>query len=403
MSNMNKIIGAVEIGTSKVKVLLGEITERDIINVVGFGVVESKGVKKGEVVNFKEASEQVHLAIDMAEKSAGAKIEEVYLSMTGSHLRGSFNLGSARVSSADNRVTKSDVRRTIDEAKRKELPKDRIYVHFIQNPFQLDKRPVDDPLDLEGSMLEVGYWSVDGDEKVVKDLLHVVKGYGLEVGHVIVSSLASGEISTTRADRKAGALVIDFGAGTTDYVLYRDGCAAKTGVVPLGGDHITNDVSMGLRVDGRHAESLKKEHGRALSEMDDDDERVWLFGNKTIGDRTVPRKAIRQVIAARVEEILQLLTDELYECLEPENIRSGVHLTGGGALLPGIVEAATSSLGIPAKRVELPKGIMEELRDLEFSTVLGLLHYGLTGQPLEKNYPHGNGGFVGTLAKMFTR
>jgi len=400
---MNKIIGAVEIGTSKVKVLLGEITGKETLNVVGFGVVESKGVKKGEVVNFKEASEQVHLAIDVAERSAGVKIEEVYLSMTGCHLRGSFNLGSARVSSADNRVTKSDVQRTVDEAKRKELPEDRIYVHFIQNPFQLDGRPVDDPLDLEGGMLEVGYWSVDGDEKVIKDFLHVVNGFGLEVGHVIVSSLASGEISTTRADRKAGALVIDFGAGTTDYVLYRDGCAAKTGVVPLGGDHLTNDVSMGLRVDGRHAESLKKEHGRAFVEEDDDDERVWLFGNKMIGDRTVSRKAIRQVIAARVEEILQILVDELDGCLDPENIRSGVHLTGGGSLLPGMVEATTSTLGIPSKRVELPTGILEELREQEFSTVLGLLHYGLTGQPLEKNYSNGNGGFVGALTKMFTR
>ena len=238
---------------------------------------------------------------------------------------------------------------------------------------------------------------------MIKDFLDVVNGFGLEVGHVIVSSLASGEISTTRADRKAGALVIDFGAGTTDYVLYRDGCAAKTGVVPLGGDHLTNDVSMGLRVDGRHAESLKKEHGRAFVEEDDDDERVWLFGNKMIGDRTVSRKAIRQVIAARVEEILQILVDELDGCLDPENIRSGVHLTGGGSLLPGMVEATTSTLGIPSKRVELPTGILEELREQGFSTVLGLLHYGLTGQPLEKNYSNGNGGFVGALTKMFTR
>lgn len=400
---MNKIIGAVEIGTSKIKVLLGEITAKETLKVVGFGAVESMGVKKGEVVNFKEASQQVHLAIDLAEKSAGVKIEEVYLSITGRHLRGSFNLGSTRVRSADNTVSASDVQRTVDEAKRKELLTGRIYVHFIRNPFQLDGRPVDDPLDLEGNMLEVGYWTVDGEEKVIKDLLHVINGYGLEVGHVIVSSLASGEIATTRADRKAGALVLDLGAGTTDYVLYRDGCPAKTGVVPLGGDHLTNDISMGLRVDDRHAESLKKEHGRAFVGEDDDNERVWLFGNKMIGDRTISRKAIRQVIAARIEEIAQILTKELDGLLEPENLSSGVHLTGGGALMPGIADVFTSTLGIPAKRAELPPGILEELRGPEFSTVLGLLHYGLTGQPFEKNFVPGGGGFVGALVKIFGR
>ncbi|MFP6854464.1 MAG: cell division protein FtsA [Opitutales bacterium] len=400
---MNKIIGAVEIGTSKIKVLLGEITGQETLNVVGFGAVESFGVKKGEVVNFKEASQQVHLAIDLAEKSAGVKIEEVYLSITGRHLRGTFNLGSSRVRSADNRVTISDVQRTVDEAKRKELLNGRIYVHFIQNPFQLDGRPVDDPLDLEGSSLEVGYWSVDGEEKVIKDLLHVINGYGLEVGHVIVSSLASGEIATTRGDRKAGALVLDFGAGTTDYVLYRDGCAAKTGVIPLGGDHLTNDISMGLRVDDRHAESLKKEHGRAFVGEDDDDERVWLIGNKMIGDRAISRKAIRQVIATRVEEIVQILGKELDGLLDPENLSSGVHVTGGGSHLPGIADVISSNLGLPAKRAELPTGILEELREPEFSTVLGLLHYGLTGQSLEKNFAPTGKGFVGTLAKFFGR
>ncbi|MBL62139.1 MAG: cell division protein FtsA [Opitutae bacterium] len=398
---MNKIIAAVEIGTSKMKVLLGEIRSQQALNVVGFGSIESFGVKKGELVNFKVASEQVHLAIDLAEKSAGVQAEEVYLSVTGSHLGGSFNLGSARVSSADNVVVRNDVARAIEEAKRKELLDDRIYVHFIQNPFHLDGRPVEDPLNLQGSLLEVGYWSVDGDEKVIKDLLHVINGYGLEVGHVIASSLASGEIATSRADRKAGALVIDFGAGATDYVLYRDGCAAKTGVVPIGGDHLTNDISMGLRVDERHAESLKKEHGRAFCGEEDDDLRVWLIGNKMIGDRDVSRKAIRQVVAARVEELFQILAEELEGYLEPDHLGSGIHLTGGGSLLPGITEVASSALGLPAKRAELPTGIVEELRNPEFATVLGLLHFGLTGQ--SQVNPVRSKGIGRALAKIFGR
>ncbi|MFP6899717.1 MAG: cell division protein FtsA [Opitutales bacterium] len=390
---MGMIIGAVEIGTSKIKVLLGEVVKRDSINVVGFGAVESSGVKKGEVVNFREASKQVHLAIDVAEKSAGVKAEEIYLSMSGRHLSGSFSLGSAQVSAADNRVTKADVKRAVEEAKRKKLPEGRIYVHFIQNPFHLDGRPVDDPLDLEGSVLEVGYWSVEGDEKVIKNHLHVINGYGLEVSEAIAASLASGEIATTRADRKAGALLLDLGAGTTDFVLYRDGRAARTGVIPVGGDHLTNDISMGLRVDDRHAESLKKEYGRAFVGEDEEDERVWLIGTGMIGDRDVPRKSLRQVIAARMEELFQILAKELEGYLDPEHVRSGIHLTGGASLLPGIEKMATSLLGIPAKQAELPSSIMNELREAEYSTVLGLLHYGVTGQSNENGHSNGNNWF----------
>ena len=396
---MSKIVAAVEIGTSKVKIILGEITNENSLTIVGYDSVASLGVKKGEVVNFKEASEQVHLAIDSAEKSAGVKADEVYLAMTGRHLHGSFNPGSARVRSADNRVNQSDVQRAIDEAKRKELPDDRIYVHFIQNPFLLDGRPVDNPMDLVGKELEVGYWSVDGDENVVRDFLDVINGYGLEVRHVIVSSLAAGEIATSRADRKAGALVIDLGAGTTDYVLYRDGCAAQTGVIPLGGDHLTNDISMGLRVDEDHAESLKKMHGRAFVGEDDKDERVWLLGNKAIGDRKVSRNAIRQVIAARVEEIFHILCKKLDGAI-PEGSSVNVHLTGGGSLLPGITEVATDILGLPSKRAVLSGGIAEDLREHEFSTVVGLLHYALTGQPKETDFTKTSGGFMGTLVKL---
>ena len=387
------IIGAVEIGTSKIKVLLGEVVEQDSINVVGFGAIESLGVKKGEVVNFKEASRQVHLAIDEAEKSAGVKAEEIYLSMTGRHLTGAFNLGSAQVSAADNRVTKADVKRAEEEAKRKKLPDGRIYVHFIQNPFHLDGRPVDDPLDLEGSLLEVGYWSIEGDEKVIKNQLHVINGYGLEVSEAIASSLASGEIATTRGDRKAGALLLDLGAGTTDFVLYRDGRAVRTGVISVGGDHLTNDISMGLRVDDRHAESLKKEHGRAFVGEDDEDECIWLIGNGAIGDRNVPRKSLRQVIAARLEELFQIVAKQLDGYLSSETVRSGIHLTGGASLLPGIEEVASSAFGIPAKKAELPSGIMNELREAEYSTVLGLLHYGLTGQSHENGHSNGNSWF----------
>jgi cell division protein FtsA len=241
---------------------------------------------------------------------------------------------------------------------------------------------VENPLSKEARCLQVGYWSVHGDSEIVSDSLRVIRGIDLDVNDMIISSIASGAVILQESEKENGALVIDIGGGTTDYVLYRKGYIVKTGVVPVGGDHITNDLSIGLRVGRKSAEEFKVKNGRAFYNSADRDEKVWLFGDLTIGDREYPLAAITKIIEARVSEIFDIIKEQLIDAdlLVPSDIASGIFLTGGTSRLTGIEEAAKRSLGLDACVAEGPQDVVDELRQPEYSTVLGLLHYALTGQ-----------------------
>ncbi|WPJ97203.1 cell division protein FtsA [Coraliomargarita algicola] len=380
--SQSRVVAAVEIGTSKIAVLLGEIIGDAGLNIIGHCVGTSKGVKKGEITDLDKASDCVHAAILKAEENAKTRVDEVYLAQTGRHLIGDFNVGSANISSADGIVRRADIDAAKEDAKRRTLPRDRTYIHHIQNPFTLDGRPVDNPLSKEGRQLQVGYWSVHGDSESVSDSLRVIRGIDLDVSDMIISSIASGVVLLEESEKENGALVIDMGGGTTDYVLYRKGFIVKTGVIPVGGDHITNDLSIGLRVARKSAEEFKIKNGRAYYESEDRDAKVWLFGDMTIGDREYPLAAITKIIEARVAEVFDIIKEQLVaaEMFEPSDIASGVVLTGGSSQLTGIEEAAHRRFGLDARVSEGPKDVAEELRMPEYSTTLGLLHYALTGQ-----------------------
>ncbi|MFQ3224444.1 MAG: cell division protein FtsA [Lentimonas sp.] len=380
--SQTRVVGAVEIGTSKVTVLLGEIVGDSGLNIIGHSSCFSKGVKKGVIVDLKAASDCVHAAIMTAEQNAKTRIDEVYLAQTGSHLRGNFNVGTTNVGSSDSIVRSSDIEQAKEDAKRRKLTEVRTYIHHIQNPFSIDGQQVEHPLSKEGSRLQVGYWSVHGDSQIVSDSLRVIRGIDLDVSDMIISSIASGAVLLEESEKDNGALVVDIGGGTADFVLYRKGYIVLTGVVPVGGDHITNDLSIGLRVGRKTAEESKVRNGRAYYKSEDLDEKVWLYGDMTIGDREYPLAAITQIIEARVAEIFDIIKEQLVdaELLVPDDIASGVVLTGGTSRLEGIDEVARRSLGLEARQSEGPQDVSPELRVPEYSTALGLLHYALTGQ-----------------------
>lgn len=378
----SRVIAAVEIGTSKVAVLLGEIIGDSGLNIIGHSVGSSKGVKKGEISDLDKASDCVHATILKAEENAQTRVDEVYLAQTGRHLIGNFNVGSSNVRSPDSVVRGADIDAAKEDAKRRSLPPDRTYIHHIQNPFSLDGRPVEHPLSKEGRQLQVGYWSVHGDSEAVSDSLRVIRGIDLNVSDMIISSIASGAVLLEDSEKENGALVVDIGGGTTDYVLYRKGYIVKTGVVPVGGDHITNDLSIGLRVARKSAEGFKLKDGRAYYKTEDREHKVWLIGDYTIGDRQYPLAAITKIIEARVFEIFDIIKEQLEaaDLFDPSDIASGVILTGGTSRLVGIDEAAHRRFGLEARVSEGPADVAEELRAPEYSTTLGLLHYALTGQ-----------------------
>ena len=380
--SQTRVVGAVEIGTSKVTVLLGEIVGDSGLNIIGHSSCFSKGVKKGVIVDLKAASDCVHAAIMTAEQNAKTRVDEVYLAQTGCHLRGNFNVGTTNVGSSDSIVRSADIEQAKEDAKRRKLTEARTYIHHIQNPFSIDNQHVENPLSKKGERLQVGYWSVHGDSQIVSDSLRVIRGIDLDVSDMIISSIASGAVLLEESEKDNGALVVDIGGGTTDFVLYRKGYIVLTGVVPVGGDHITNDLSIGLRVGRKSAEESKLRNGRAYYKSEDRDEKVWLYGDMTIGDREYPLAAITKIIEARVSEIFDIIKDQLAaaELFVPEDIASGVVLTGGTSRLEGIDEVARRCLGLEARQSEGPQDVSPELRVPEYSTALGLLHYALTGQ-----------------------
>ena len=370
-------------GTAKVVVLMGEVLQGRRLNIIGFGEAPSAGIRKGGIIDFKAASEATHAAIESAEKTAGTSIEGVYLAQTGGHLQGVFHSGTVNVSASDSVVSQADVERVMQEAKNKELPEGRVYVHHIHNGFQLDGRPVKRAVGVEGQQLTVGYWSIHADVQRLRDTIHVVNGFGLTVEDVILSSLASASMVATDAERASGVLVIDIGAGMTDYVLYRDGFVVRTGALPIGGDHLTNDLSLGLRLGQERAESLKREVGKALLEAADEGETLWLMGEKSIGDRSIPKRALMLILEARSREIFSIIKETLGDALDPTRLSGGIILTGGTALFPKIDKIAEAELGVPARLGENPSWVREDLRLPGYSTVLGLLNYALNGKAPE--------------------
>jgi cell division protein FtsA len=380
LKSKHTFIAAVEIGTSKITVFIGEYSGRELA-IIGRGECPSHGIIKGSIVDFKKASDATQTALLQAQNEAGEDIDCVFLAQSGGHLEGFYNEAAVNVKSADNMISQSDIKTVCELAKAKMLPEGRSVVHNIQRPFRVDGRLVPtSPEHLMGQRLEVGYWTVHGQKQRIADFIHVIGGGNLQVREVILSSLASGHMITTPEERQNGVLSIDIGAGTTDYVLYKDGIAHTTGVVAIGGAHLTNDLSIGLRLTTDQAEKLKLRFGRAIIQSKDKTDRVWLDGNFAIGDRQFPRYTIEQITSARIWELLEVVKKRLGYSFTPESCASGIVLTGGSAKLPGITECASKVFGLNAHLGEAPGWLADNLRDPGYQTALGLLYYSLSGK-----------------------
>jgi cell division protein FtsA len=401
VSSKTPIIGAVEIGTSKVTALIGEYTGREL-TIIGCGECPSEGVIKGSVVDYRAATECTHHALELAEKDANERVDYVFLAQTGSHLEGFYNEASLNVKAADNMIEQDDIRTVCELAKAKELPLGRLVVHNIRRPFRVDGRLVPtSPENLVGQKLEVGYWTVHGQEQRLADNIHVIRGFNLEVRELVLSSLASGHMVTTPEERQNGVLAIDIGAGTTDFALYRNGAAHTTGVVAVGGGHFTNDLSIGLRLTQSQAEKLKLRFGRAVAQPRDKGEKVWLDGNFSIGDRQFPRHAIETITASRAWELLEVVKKKLGQAYSPESCAAGVVLTGGGAKLPALAECAANVFGAPARLGEAPSWVSENLRDPGYHTALGILYFGISSQGERAATSRRKGGFLSNMTRLF--
>lgn len=394
----DNIVGAIEIGTAKVVVAIGEIISGSSLNIIGVGESSSQGIMRGEVVDFQAASTVTHAAIMAAEDRAGVKLSSVFLAQTGYHLQGFLNESSVNVVSADGHVMQSDIDRVIQDAKNKQLPSDRVYIHHIQNPFKLDGRFITNPLNVQGQKLQVGYWSIHGDLRKVRDAIHVVNSFGIKVEDVIISSIACGAMVADQTEKINGILVLDIGRGTTDYLVYRGGYVAQTGVIPIGGDHITNDLSLGLRIDRNQAEAIKKQ----CIQINDNNSAdvIILNAEGSLIPRRIDQNVVFQIIKIRVRELFSLVRAQVETSNRLKDLAAGVKLTGGSSRLSGIDGIAKEVFEVDVGLGNNSSWANESLRDPEYSTVLGLLNYALRSKEKRGVLKVEKGGILNRVAKI---
>ena len=379
MFNSNSIIVGLEIGTSKVCAVVGELNDEGALNIVGLGQSRSRGVRKGEIVDPQQAEDDVRTAIVEAEKMADVEIRSVYLGVSGSHIRGFNNRGVQQIVSSDREITDEDMQDVIKNAKAINLPNENTVLHAIRQHFLVDGQDgIANPVGMLGSRLEVDMHVVHGSFNRIQNAIRLVKGMQLEVDEVVFTGMASSLALLTPEQKELGALVIDLGGGTTDYVVYVDGVAKHTGVLAVGGDHVSHDLSVGLKVSLSRAEQLKLEHSGAFV---DDAVRGRVMGlNNDVGlpVKEVNVEHLRRIMALRLEEIFELVAKDLVKADLLDYVRAGVFLCGGGARVPQIAQLAETVFELPvtAGKTNSISGLKSALDQPEFASSIGMVKYG---------------------------
>ncbi len=400
----SKIIGALEIGTSKISVLVAEVIDAYRLNIIGRATVANTGIKKGRIEDPRAVSRCLHEAIAEAEKVSGINLKSIYLSISGSHLQGRKQIGKAQISHMAKLVTEHDVNRANEEAKRHAIDEGRVYVQFMRNPYLIDGSPVDEPYSCKGSEIQANYWAVDADEGILKEPIQVINSFMVKVDEIFLGSIASAQSVATDDEKAAGLLVIDIGAGTTDYVLYHDRYVLQTGVFDIGGDHITNDLSIAFRIAWESAENIKIQHGKAIASGTSSEDWVWMMGDLSIGDRKLPLRSIQRIINSRLEELFMMVRRSVIDVIEQQDMQCKVVLCGGVTNMTSIETLASNVLKMPVTVGRNPDWLIPELQKPELSTVVGLLQFAFADASGDiKDEPKSKGGLLGKVSSFLTR
>jgi len=379
MFDSSSIIVGLEIGTSKVCAVVGEMNAANALNIIGVGQARSRGVRKGEIAEPSLAEEDVRNAIVEAEQMANVEIRSVYLGVTGNHIRGFNNHGVHPVVSADREITDDDVSDVIKNAKAINLPADHTIVHAVRQHFHVDDQSgVLYPVGMFGARLEVDVHVVHGHINRLKNSIAVVKGLQLEVDEVVFSGLASALALLSNEQKELGSLVIDFGSGATEYVVYAEGVVKHTGALAVGGDHVSNDLAYGLKVPLGRAEQLKIEYGSALLDADVKGQTATCASEVGLPPKVINLEHLRRIMSLRLEESFALIERELAHLGLLDRLRAGVFICGGGARVPHIQKLAENIFQLPAcvGKTNSISGLKSALDQPEFATAIGLVKFG---------------------------
>jgi cell division protein FtsA len=369
----NLIVG-LDIGTSKIVAVVAEVLMDGRHEIIGLGQHESKGLKKGVVVNIEATVASIQSALEEAELMADCKIRNVYAGIAGSHIR-SFN-SSGMVAIKEKEVTAADVARVIETAKAVNIPTDQQLLHTVPQEFIVDNQEdVREPIGMSGIRLEVRVHIVTGAVSAVQNIVKCVRRCGLEVSDLILQPMASADAVLTSDEKELGVVLIDIGGGTTDVAIFSEGAIRHTAVIPIAGDQITNDIAMALRTPTPDAEEIKLRYGVAKQLLADPSETLEVPGLGDRSPRTLSRQALAAVIEPRIEELFALVHQVVRESGFEEVLSSGIVITGGSSLIPGVLELAEDIFLKPA-RMGIPNydgQLADVVRSPRYATVLGLL------------------------------
>jgi cell division protein FtsA len=370
-----RVIAGLDVGTTKVCALIGELAGTGV-DVIGIGQHPSRGLRKGMVVNIDSTVEAIKRAVAEAEQVAGVEVESVYTSIGGGHISGLNSQGVVAIQGRTREVSPADVERAIEVARDVNVPPDREILHVLTQAFSVDDQDgIREPIGMLGSRLGVEIHLVTGAVTAVRNVVRSVNRAGLTVKDLVLQPLASADSVLTPDERDLGVLVIDVGGGTTDVALFRENAVWHTAVIPLGGDHITNDIAVGLRTPPADAEELKKAFGCAQTGLILEDETVEVPSIGGRKPRVLSRQTLSRIIQARVEEILTLVARGVRQAGLEEAATAGVVVTGGAAVMEGVPELAESVFDLPVRR-GIPKwigGFYAQVENPMYATAVGLL------------------------------
>ncbi len=397
----NNLIVGLDIGTSKVVAIVGEVTVEGDIDIIGIGTQASRGLKKGVVVNIESTVQSIQRAVEEAELMAGCQIRSVYAGIAGSHIRSINSHGIVAIK--DKEVTAADVARVIDAAKAVAIPADQRILHVLPQEFVIDNSEgIRDPISMSGVRLEAKVHLVTGAMSAAQNIIKCVRRCGLEVDDIILEQLASSAAVLTEDEKELGVCLVDIGGGTTDIAVFSDGAIRHTAVIPIAGDQVTNDIAVALRTPTQYADDLKIKYACALRQLAAEDETIEV---PSVGDRE-PRRLARQTLAEvvepRYEELLSLVQAELRRSGFEEICAAGVVLTGGSSKMEGAIDLAEEIFHMPV-RLGYPQhisGLVDVVRNPIHSTGVGLLLFGNRQQSSLSSYQLDENSEAGVLARM---
>ncbi len=376
MGKKDKTIVGLDIGTTKICAIVGELSD-GLVNIIGIGTSPSKGLRKGVVVNIESTVQSIKKAIEEAELMSGCHITSVYAGIAGGHIKGINSHGVIAVKNRE--ITQNDVKRVIDAASAIAIPMDREVIHIIPQEFIVDDQDgIKDPVGMSGVRLEGRVHIVTGAITSAQNIVKCANKAGLDVDDIVLEQLGSSEAVLTPEEKELGVAIIDIGGGTTDLVIFSKGSIKHTAVFSLAGNHVTSDISVGLRTPIEEAEKIKIRYGCALTSMVRKDETIEVPSVGGRKPRVLSRQTLAEIIEPRMEEILSLVHDEVVRTGYKNMIASGLILTGGGAILEGVPELAEQIFNLPVRR-GTPIGIgglVDLVSSPLYATGVGLVLYG---------------------------